>query len=104
MVTLVIKEKNLIRKLLKADPEERISAEEVLRHSWLQDPAMLRWAQALMSTQTVKSGRKRVLDTGVSILREEKRSRQQGYEEANTGCSVSVFKTLVGWVSEPASK
>ena len=52
----------------------------------------------MMATQTVgeAAGRKRVLVTGVSIHHEEKRSQQQGYEEVDTGCSVSVFKTPVG--------
>ena len=58
----------------------------------------------MISTQTVKDVQKRVLDTGVSIQREEKRSRQQGYKEVDTGCSVSVFKTPVSGVGEPASK
>ena len=53
-----------------------------------------------MATQTVRgaAGRKRVLVTGVSIHHEEKRSQQQGYEEVDTGCSVSLFKTPVGKV------
>ena len=42
--------KELISRLLKVNPEERISAEEIMNHSWLQDSQFIRWATALMNT------------------------------------------------------
>ena len=52
--------KDLITKCLKVEPEERISAEEILNHPWLQDQAIIRRAKALMATQT-RQGKKRVI-------------------------------------------
>ena len=46
---------DLITKLLKVRPEERLSADEILEHPWLQDQAMRTEAHALMKEQEVKS-------------------------------------------------
>jgi len=47
--------KDLITKLLKVRPEERLSANEILEHPWLQDQDMRTEAHALMKEQEVKS-------------------------------------------------
>ena len=52
--------KDLISKCLKVEPEERISAEDILKHPWLQDQDIIRRAKALMATQT-RQGKKRVI-------------------------------------------
>ena len=38
-------------KPLKISPEERISAEEIMKHPWLQESQVIRQANALMATQ-----------------------------------------------------
>ena len=38
-------------KPLKISPEERISAEEIMKHPWLQESEVIRQANALMATQ-----------------------------------------------------
>jgi hypothetical protein len=38
-------------KPLKISPEERISAEEIIKHPWLQESQVIRQANALMATQ-----------------------------------------------------
>jgi len=91
--------KDLIRKLLRTNPEERLSAEEILRHPWLQDPAMIKKADCLMDTQ--RKSKKRVLgeeEAGGG----EKRARVGEVVASKAGdsrpssdapdCSVSVFK------------
>ncbi|XP_054628569.1 coiled-coil domain-containing protein 180-like [Dunckerocampus dactyliophorus] len=40
--------KDVVRKLLVVDPTKRMSIQEALQHAWLQDPDMLKEAQALM--------------------------------------------------------
>ncbi|XP_072771407.1 serine/threonine-protein kinase Chk2 [Nerophis lumbriciformis] len=40
--------KDVVRKLLVVDPTKRMSIEEALQHTWLQDPTMLAKAHALM--------------------------------------------------------
>jgi len=91
--------KDLIRKLLRTNPEERLSAEEILRHPWLQDQAMIKKADCLMDTQ--RKSKKRVLgeeEAGGG----EKRARVGEVVASKAGesrpssdapdCSVSVFK------------
>jgi len=91
--------KDLIRKLLRTNPEERLSAEEILRHPWLQDQAMMKKADCLMDTQ--RKSKKRVLgeeEAGGG----EKRARVGEVVASKAGdsrpssdapdCSVSVFK------------
>jgi len=91
--------KDLIRKLLRTNPEERLSAEEILRHPWLQDQAMIKKAECLMDTQ--RKSKKRVLgeeEAGGG----EKRARVGEVVASKAGesrpssdapdCSVSVFK------------
>jgi len=91
--------KDLIRKLLRTSPEERLSAEEILRHPWLQDQAMIKKAECLMDTQ--RKSKKRVLgeeEAGGG----EKRARVGEVVASKAGesrpssdapdCSVSVFK------------
>ena len=48
--------KDLIGCLLKVSPEERLLAEAILRHPWLQEPAMVRRAEALMECWAARSG------------------------------------------------
>jgi hypothetical protein len=38
-------------KPLKISPEKRISAEEIMKHPWLQESQVIRQANALMATQ-----------------------------------------------------
>jgi len=91
--------KDLIRKLLRTNPEERLSAEEILRHPWLQDTAMMKKADCLMDTQ--RKSKKRVLgeeEAGGG----EKRARVGEVVASKADdsrpssdapdCSVSVFK------------
>jgi len=52
--------KDLIRHLLKICPNDRLSAEKILVHPWLQDPNIVREATALMNTK-LKS-KKRQMD------------------------------------------
>jgi len=46
--------KDLIQKLLKVDPEERIGSDQILQHSWLQDKEVLGKARELMYTKGKK--------------------------------------------------
>jgi len=75
--------KDLITKLLKASPDERISAEDILKHPWLQDSQVIRRANVLMATQ-VKS-KKRLVDEEEGDLIPDKRMKVSE--------SVSVFRT-----------
>ena len=60
--------------LLKASPEERLSAEAILRHPWLQEPGVVRQAEALMDTQ--RRTRKRLLgEEEAGVLGGEKQQR-----------------------------
>lgn len=105
--------KDLIKRLLKVNPEERISAAEVLAHPWLQDPFMIKKAEALMATQI--RTRKRLLEVEMgAAIQGDKRLRQEEYDQVersirqldlsfngghfqvDSGVSVSVFKTPVG--------
>lgn len=86
--------KDLIQRLLKVNPEERISAAEVLSHPWLQDPFMIKKAEALMATQIRTKKRLLEVEMGAGI-QGDKRLRQE-YDQADSGVSVSVFKTPVG--------
>jgi len=91
--------KDLIRKLLRTNPEERLSAEEILRHPWLQDQAMMKKADCLMDTQ--RKSKKRVLGEE-EVGGGEKRARVGEVVASKADdsrpssdapdCSVSVFK------------
>ena len=83
--------KDLIKPLLKPNPEERISAEEVLLNPWLQDHGMLRRVELLLANRQPK-GRKRIVEHEVASQGGEKRMRP-GYEEVDSGCAVTIFKT-----------
>ena len=81
--------KDLIRKLLTQHPDKRLSASEIMKHPWLQDPAVARRVEALMAVQQQK-GRKRleretdVMDTESLPEKKVKRDQVDG---------VSIFKT-----------
>jgi len=75
--------KDLISRLLKVNPEERISAAEIMKHPWLQDSQVIRRATALMNTQV--KGRKRLVEEVDGDELPDKRSR--------VGEAVSVFRT-----------
>merc|ERR1712106_402653 len=83
--TISSQAKDLITRLLKASPDERISADEILKHPWLQDSQIIRRANALMATQL--RGKKRVVEEVEVEVEDmpEKRSK--------VGESVSVFRT-----------
>eukprot|EP00092_Neocalanus_flemingeri_P094274 GFUD01119867.1.p1 GENE.GFUD01119867.1~~GFUD01119867.1.p1 ORF type:complete len:515 (-),score=128.52 GFUD01119867.1:119-1663(-) len=86
--------KDLIARLLKVSPEERISAEEILLHPWLQDTQIVRRATALMATQL--RGKKRLVEEIEAEPVPDKRSR--------VGESMSVFRTPqlgVGGIFDP---
>ena len=54
--------KDLIQKCLKVEPSERISAEEILYHPWLQkDPDVIEKARGLMASQRGQ-GKKRLIE------------------------------------------
>ena len=56
-----VEAKDLIQKCLKVEPSERISAEEIVNHPWLQkDSAVIERARALMASQM--KGKKRLLE------------------------------------------
>jgi serine/threonine-protein kinase Chk2 len=71
--------KDLIGCLLKASPEERLSADAILRHPWLQEPAMLRRAEALMDTQ--RRTRKRLLGEEEAGVPGGEKRRRVGEEQ-----------------------
>jgi len=75
--------KDLITKLLKASPDERISAEDILKHPWLQDSQVIRRANVLMATQ-VKSKKRLVDDEGGDLIPDKRMKVSE---------SVSVFRT-----------
>ena len=52
--------KDLIDKLLKKDPEERLSSDQILSHPWLHDKNVVARAKQLMLTQS--RGRKRLIE------------------------------------------
>ena len=54
--------KDLIKKLLKVSPEERLSAEEILKHPWLQDQIIIAKAERLMQLQTDKKAQRNVIE------------------------------------------
>ena len=60
MDTISTPAKDVISRLLKVNPEERISAAEIMKHSWLQDSQVIRRATALMNTQV--KGRKMLVE------------------------------------------
>ena len=43
--------KDLIRKLLKVEPEERLSADEIMQHPWVQDSVVSDTAKSIMKEQ-----------------------------------------------------
>jgi len=47
--------KDLITNLLKAKPEERLSADDIMNHPWLDDPAVRKKAETLMREQASQS-------------------------------------------------
>lgn len=53
--------KDVITKCLKLEPEDRISAKDILKHPWLQDPVIIKKANLLMRTQ-MRQGKKRVIN------------------------------------------
>ncbi|MCL4130327.1 UNVERIFIED_CONTAM: hypothetical protein GTU68_023588, partial [Idotea baltica] len=54
--------KDLVTKLLVLDPKNRLSAEQVLQHPWLDDPVMMKRAHKLMKLPLQMSPPKRALD------------------------------------------
>ena len=80
--------KDLITKLLKVSPDERISAEEIMKHPWLQDSQVIRRANALMATQL--RGRKRLVE---EVDVEEVDVEVIPDQRSRVGESVSVFRT-----------
>jgi len=81
--------KDLIKKLLKVSPEERLSAEEILLHPWLKDSQVIRRANALMATQL--KGKKRMVDEIDNELATGKRFKA-AEELCTTSAESSVFK------------
>ena len=63
--------KDLIRKLLKVDPSERISSAEILQHSWLQDKVIEEKARELGLVYHAK-GKKRLAEEADMDGTEEK--------------------------------
>ena len=47
--------KDLIRKLLTVNPQDRISLKDALQHPWFQDPKLIRRAQAKMYPNGIPS-------------------------------------------------
>ena len=88
--------KDLIQRLLKTSPDERLSAEQILLHPWLQDNRIVSRAEALMDTQRT---RKRQMPEEEPDCR-DKRQRVEESEVTRQNCpdsasSVSVFKLPV---------
>jgi len=77
--------KDLISKLLKVNPVERMSADDILKHPWLQDSSVIMRARALMATQL--RGKKRLVEEVETDQESDKRLR------VGDGVSVSVFKS-----------
>lgn len=81
--TISSQAKDLITKLLKASPDERISAEDILKHPWLQDSQVIRRANMLMATQ-VKSKKRLVEEDEVDTIPDKRMKVSE---------SVSLFRT-----------
>ena len=62
--------KDLITKLLKVSPEERISAEEIMKHPWQQDYQFIRRANARMVTQ-LRGSKRLVEEVDEEVIHEE---------------------------------
>lgn len=73
--------KDLIKKCLKVNPQERISAEEIMNHPWLKDNETIRRAKDLMSTQI--RGKKRLLETEDEDSTDGKRPRSSVFKTPN---------------------
>lgn len=81
--------KDLISKLLTQHPDKRLSASEIMKHPWLQDPAVVRRVEALMAVQQQK-GRKR-LDRETDEMETETLPEKKVKRDQVDG--VSIFKT-----------
>jgi len=86
------KAKDLISKLLVVNPEDRISADQILQHPWIQeDEAMVRKVHSLLKADVKPCKRSLEIDSQGGI-HDVKRIRQE-LNEIETG--VSIFKTPV---------
>ena len=74
-------------------PEERISAEEIMKHPWLQDSQVIRRANALMATQ-LRGSKRLVEELYVEVI---------PYKRARVGEPVSVFRTSLSVFRTPLS-
>ena len=63
---ITLEAKDLIKRCLKVKPDERISADEIMNHPWLQkDTSIIERARALMASQA--KGRKRLLEVRIHL-------------------------------------
>lgn len=62
------KAQDLVERLLKVNPCERLSAAEILDHPWLQDEPIIDKAQRLMQLQTEKKAIRSVSDGMASVI------------------------------------
>uniref|UniRef100_A0A1B6I5R0 Protein kinase domain-containing protein n=2 Tax=Homalodisca TaxID=139475 RepID=A0A1B6I5R0_9HEMI len=66
---------SLIRRMLKADPNQRITIEQILAHPWLQDKAMKSKVDLLMKDNAPCGDENLYLELQASTLRPAKRRR-----------------------------
>jgi len=79
------KAKDLIQRLLKVNPSERLSAEEILKHPWLQDEAIIAKAEELMKLQTEKKAMRSVSDQMASVIINQGVKRGAGEDQEDGG-------------------
>ncbi|XP_068616802.1 serine/threonine-protein kinase Chk2 [Brachionichthys hirsutus] len=82
--------KDVVRKLLVVDPSERMTIEEALSHTWLQDPAIVATAQRLMRPNKDEGDRSAAVATEEEGGAEEetesgRSSRKRRHEGENEG-------------------
>lgn len=84
--------KDLVKKLIKRNPRERLSAEEALAHPWMDDKGMLENAKKILATQQQRGGMKRSGDKENSSSSDENRAVNNCKRvRLMENCDVNIF-------------
>jgi len=83
---------DLVKSLLKVNPEERLAAEQVLDHPWMKDQAVIDKAEAVMFNKSTASSEEKlkIIQTGTKRESNENGARGKDIKKPNKGVLVEI--------------